>query len=247
MAGQIHIGTSGWNYDGWKGVLYPDHLKAADFLSYYADVFSSVEVNYSFYHLPRVTTYEKWVRQTPGGFCFVLKASRFITHIKRLKGVKSALRLFVEGSEALGSKRGPILFQLPPSFSLTAANRKLLHDFLESVTILGARTAIELRHKSWFVEDVYGLLKKANAALVTAHSARYPNPPEDIVTADFAYFRFHGPRELFASSYTRAQLSHFAQIMKHHLRAGRDVFAFFNNDFGGYAVRNALTLKQLVG
>ncbi|MEW5995188.1 MAG: DUF72 domain-containing protein [Candidatus Zixiibacteriota bacterium] len=246
MSGRIHIGTSGWNYGGWAGILYPEELKSKDFLSYYAQQFSTVEVNYSFYHLPRPTTYEKWVRQTPAGFVFALKLSRFITHVKRLQGVKQALRTFVKNAESLDDKCGPILFQLPPSFSLTAENKKRLRDILESATKQGVRSAVELRHQTWFVDDVYELLQRVNTSLVIANSSRYPNPPEYIATTNFVYFRFHGPKELFASSYTKAQLEHYADIMKTYLRADKDVYAYFNNDFGGHAVRNARTLKGLV-
>jgi uncharacterized protein YecE (DUF72 family) len=246
MTGKIYIGTSGYNYGGWIGVLYPEDIKPREYLPFYAGRFSTVEINYSFYHLPRVTTYEKWAAQTPDDFIFALKLSRFITHIKRLKGIKPALRTFVEGSEALGAKRGPILAQLPPRFGLTAVNKKRLKFFLDTMNQLNAPTAVELRHKTWFIDDTYELLTRTNASLVIANSSRYPNPAEDIVTADFVYFRFHGPEELFASSYTNTQLEHYAGIMKKHLKDGKDVYAYFNNDFGGHAVRNARTLAKLL-
>jgi uncharacterized protein YecE (DUF72 family) len=247
MAGKSYIGTSGWSYGGWQGILYPEELRSKDYLPHYAGTFATVEVNYSFYHLPRSTTYEKWVALTPDDFRFALKLSRFITHIKRLQGVKVALRTFIKGSEALGNKRGPVLVQLPPSFSYNATNLKRLKGMLGAAQKLGTPAAVELRHKTWFVDEVYNALADANASLVIASSSRYPNPPDDVVTTEFVYFRFHGPRELFASPYTKAQLEHYARLMKRHLKDGRDVYAYFNNDVDGHAVRNARTLKQLIG
>lgn len=246
MSGRIHIGTSGWNYTGWSGIFYPEEAKPRDFLGFYSGRFSTVEVNYSFYHLPRTTTYERWVEQTPDKFLFTLKLSRFITHIKRLKEVKTALRTFVERSETLGSKRGPLLIQLPPSFSLTDVNLKRIRDFLENLSQFGVLAAVELRHNSWFVPEVYKLFENAGSALVIANSSRYPNPPEDASTADFVYFRFHGPQELFASSYTDEELKYYAKIIRKHKQQNREVYVYFNNDFGGHAVRNALTIKRLL-
>lgn len=243
----FYIGTSGWNYTGWSGIFYPEEIKPKDFLPFYAEHFSTVEVNYSFYHLPTEATYEKWVSLTPDDFTFVLKLSRFITHIKRLKDVSDALKTFIERSETLGAKRGPLLVQLPPGFSFTDVNRIRVRDFLETVQGLGASAGVEFRHETWFVDEAYDLLSDFKASLVIANSSRYPNPPEDIATADFVYFRFHGPEELFASPYSDKQLAHYGDIMQKHARCGKDVYAYFNNDFGGFAAANALTLKRLLG
>jgi uncharacterized protein YecE (DUF72 family) len=244
-SGKLYIGTSGWNYTGWSGIFYPEEIKPKDFLPFYAGHFSTVEVNYSFYRLPTESTYEKWVSLTPDDFTFVLKLSRFITHIKRLKDVGDALKTFIERADALGAKRGPLLVQLPPGFSLTDVNYKRVHAFLKAVRKLGAQAAVEFRHKTWFIDEVYDLLSDSNVALVIANSSRYPNAPEDIATADFVYFRFHGPEELFASPYSDKQLEHYAKIMKGYARRGKDIYAYFNNDFGGFAVANALALKRL--
>ena len=245
-SGKFHIGTSGWNYTGWSGIFYPEDVKPKDFLPFYAEHFSTVEVNYSFYHLPKESTYEKWVSLTRDDFIFVLKLSRFITHIKRLKDVGDAVKTFVDRSEVLGPKRGPLLVQLPPSFSFTDINRKRVYSFLKAVQGMGASAAVEFRHETWFVNEAYDLLSEFNTSLVIADSSRYPNPPEGITTADFVYFRFHGPKELFASPYSDKQLTHYADVMKKHARQGKNVYAYFNNDFGGFAVANALTLKQML-
>jgi uncharacterized protein YecE (DUF72 family) len=244
--GEFFVGTSGWDYTGWSGIFYPQDVKPKDFLPFYAEHFLTVEVNYSFYRLPKESTYEKWVSLTPDDFIIVLKLSRFITHIKRLKAIDNALKTFVERSETLGSKRGPLLVQLPPSFGNTDVNRERVHDFLKVAHGLGVSTAVEFRHETWFVDEVYDLLSEFNASLVIANSSRYPNPPEDIATADFVYFRFHGPEELFASPYSDKQLTYYADIMKKHARQGRDIYAYFNNDFGGFAVANALALERLL-
>lgn len=246
MSSRIHIGTSGWNYGHWKGIFYPDEVKSRDLLSYYSKHFSTVEVNYSFYRLPRATTYEGWSAQTPEGFLFAVKVSRYITHIKRLKGVKRAWRRFVKNAEPLGVKRGPILVQFPPNFHSTNANQKLLRTFLQAAKEDGVNVAVEFRHDSWFAPEAYAILEEAKASLVIANSSRYSNPPEQIATADFVYFRFHGPQDAFASSYTREELQRFAKIIKEHHRRGREVYAYFNNDIGGHALENATTLKELV-
>ncbi len=246
MSSLIHIGTSGWNYEGWRGILYPDDLKAKDFLPYYTGHFSTVEVNYSFYRLPEVKTYERWADITPEEFCFALKLSRFITHIKRLKDITKALKTFLERAAPLGKKCGPILVQLPPGFAHSETNQKRLISALKIIREYSIRAAVEFRHETWFIDDVYNILEKSKASVVIANSSRYSNPPDDITTADFVYFRFHGPKELFASPYTKSQLQHYAEIMKKHLRDGRQVYAYFNNDVMGYAVKNAGTLRELL-
>jgi uncharacterized protein YecE (DUF72 family) len=240
------VGTSGWNYQGWRGILYPPELPASRWLSYYAENFDTAEVNYSFYHLPRETTCENWYRQTPQGFVFALKASRFITHIKRLGGVKDSWNTFVERASHLKEKLGPILLQFPPSFHATPENIERMAQFLGYATGGSApRIALEFRHASCFEAPMTDLLRRHQAALVIAHSVRYP-VPETIATAPFAYFRFHGPEDMFASSYPGAQLREWSRPMKAFLETGTDVYAYFNNDIGGYAVMNARTLKRLV-
>jgi uncharacterized protein YecE (DUF72 family) len=240
-------GTSGWNYPGWRGSFYPENLPAREFLSFYAVRFATVEVNYSFYHLPRVSTYQKWREQTPEGFVFALKASRFITHIKRLKGVRESWGEFVARALALKEKLGPILFQFPPSFHATAENLKNVERMLayKASREHALRLAMEFRHESCFGEAMLALLREHQAALVIAHSSRYP-VPKVVATAPFVYFRFHGPRELFASGYSNAELEEWATHMKALLADGLDVYAYFNNDAMGDAVPNAETLMEMV-
>jgi uncharacterized protein YecE (DUF72 family) len=238
------VGTSGWSYYGWRRSFFPEDLPSRKWLSFYADRFSTVEVNYSFYHLPRATTYANWYAQTPADFVFALKASRLITHIKRLKNVGAEWKEFAGRAAALKQKLGPILLQFPPSFHATAENFRLLeHFFLRTADPKSTRLATEFRHESCFGEEMLRLLRRHRVALVISHSSRYP-VPRVLATGGFAYFRFHGPRELFASSYSEAELRAWGTQMKKLLKRGFDVYVYFNNDVGGYAIANARTLNN---
>ncbi len=243
---KILIGTSGWSYGGWDGLFYPEDVRSTvDRLSFYARHFRTVEVNYSFYHLPKPETYVRWASAVPEDFLFAVKASRFITHVKRLEGVGEAWERFAENAKALDKRLGPVLFQFPASFRIDLGR---LSRFLDLVCRAGGVPAIhpvfEFRHSSWFCEKVYSVLREADAALCIAHSSRYPC--EEVVTASIAYYRFHGPDELFASSYADKDLASWAKRMRADLEEGRTVYAYFNNDVNGYAVENARTLRQLV-
>jgi uncharacterized protein YecE (DUF72 family) len=243
---QSFVGTSGWTYSSWKGAFYPEDLPSHRYLEFYARAFDTTEVNYSFYHLPRPTTYEKWAAQVPEDFVFAVKASRFITHIKRLIDVEEAWSKFLKNALSLGNHLGPVLFQFPASFHCDLSR---LSVFLEMARRLAPeayplRLVFEFRHPSWFSDETYRLLKGHNAALCIADSPDYPR--QDLVTADFVYLRFHGRTRLFASSYTEAELAEEARKIEGYLREGLDVFAYFNNDAEGYAVENARMLRRLV-
>ncbi|MCC7017269.1 MAG: DUF72 domain-containing protein [Rhodospirillales bacterium] len=238
--GRLFIGTSGWSY-GWDG-FYPAGLPGRERLAFYASRFASAEVNYSFYHLPKESTFAKWDGETPDGFVFALKLSRFVTHIKRLKGVGTPLRTFLGRAKALGKKLGPILVQLPPSFRL---DPKRLAAFLAAAAraetalgLKGLRFAFEFRHPTWFAagqprDAALALLEDRGWALAFAHSARYPCSADEPVTADFVYLRFHGPRELFASRYGPVGLKPWAKKIRRWRSRGLDVYAYFNNDVAG--------------
>mgnify|MGYP005850835745 CR=1 FL=1 len=199
MHNRLFVGTSGWVYSHWEGIFYPKDLPAKDKLKYFSRHFKTAEINYSFYHLPRKKTYQNWYNQTPEDFLFAVKASRFITHIKRLQGVhpvksakggakqfngvKEAWKQFIENALYLKEKLGPILFQFPPTFKATTKTINLLKDFLKltearPLSVLRGsilcRRAFEFRHKSWCDKKIYNLLKKHNAAWVIADSPRYP-------------------------------------------------------------------------
>ena len=160
--GKIYIGTSGWIYSDWIGIFYPDDLPSRERLRFFSQRFRTTEVNYSFYHLPKPKTYENWYNQTPEKFVFAVKASRFITHIKRLKEAKTGWTKFFENALYLKEKLGPILFQLPPSFRATEQNVATMKEFLKDIDIKNIRSAFEFRHKSWCEDKVYEILQKYN-------------------------------------------------------------------------------------
>ena len=243
--GKLYIGTSGWIYGDWDGIFYPENLPSKDRLKYFSGHFKTTEINYSFYHLPRPKTYENWYNQTPQGFIFAVKVSRFITHIKRLKGVKDALDGFLENTLCLKEKLGPILFQFPPSFKADGDNVKRLKEFLKFTSPINIRLAFEFRHKSWCDEAIYNILKRFNMAWVIADSPKYPKA--EAVTANFIYIRMHGSTTLFSSKYTYEELKTLAQKIQAWLKKGFDVYVYFNNDFQGFAVQNAKELSELVG
>jgi uncharacterized protein YecE (DUF72 family) len=242
---RLFVGTSGWNYASWRGVLYPEDLPPRQWLAYYARHFNSVELNYSFYHLPRRQTYENWLSQIPDGFELTIKVWRAISQA-HLAGVEERWRTFVEPALVMGGKLGPFLLQLPPSFKATPERLDRLDHFLKlAARTRSARIAVEFRHSSCFAPEVIDLLRRRGAALVIANSSRYPSP-EPAATAPFVYFRFHGPREMFASSYTDAELREWSGHLRKFLQEGRDAYAYFNNDVEGYAVGNARTLARMV-
>jgi len=257
---KIFIGTSGWIYSHWDGIFYPENLSSKDKLKYYSEHFKTTEINYSFYHLSRPSTYQNWCKQTPEDFLFAVKASRFITHIKRLLDVRAAWSQFIENTLNLKEKLGPILFQFPPSFKATEENIQRLNQFLTLLKTyrlqpthhppafggplerfsVNLKYAFEFRHKSWCEEKFYSLLRKHNTAWVIADSPRYPRA--DVVTADFIYIRMHGSKILFASKYTKEEINDLAKKIKKWLKEGLDVYCYFNNDFHGYAIENAKEL-----
>jgi uncharacterized protein YecE (DUF72 family) len=243
---KLFIGTSGWIYGHWGGIFYPESLPSKDKLKYFSQHFKTAEINYSFYHLPRPGTYQSWYNQVPADFVFSVKASRFITHIKRLQGVKEAWKQFFENALNLKEKLGPILFQFPPSFSASAENIKRLEDFLKIITTLQGKAlykfAFEFRHKNWCDEKVYNLFKKYNVAWVIADSPSYPKA--EVVTTDFVYIRMHGSKVLFSSKYTNKELKTLAQKIKKWFKLA-DVYVYFNNDTQGYAIENARELLRL--
>jgi uncharacterized protein YecE (DUF72 family) len=241
---RAYIGTSGWNYGEWRGIFFPQRLPSKQWLSFYATRFDSVEVNYTFYRMPSKEACAAWYDQTPENFQFVVKASRYITHIKRLRDARESWNGFLERVAVLKEKLGPILLQFPSNFCATEANLDSLDEFLGYASRDGSRRlALEFRDQSCFDSKMLLLLRRHRAALVISHSSRYPLPQVS-PTSDFMYFRFHGPKEMFASSYSAAALRNWAITMKRFLARRRDVYAYFNNDAGGYAPRDAQALLQ---
>lgn len=238
MAARAWIGTSGFTYEHWKGVFYPDGLPQRRWLEFYAEHFDTVELNNTFYRMPRAAVCEAWRDRTPEHFLFAVKANRVITHRFRLMDSRGWLGVFLEAAGHLGDKLGPILVQLPPLWHCDVPR---LEEFLSRAP--RRRWALEFRDSSWLCGPVYDVLRRHNAALCV-HDLIADHPRE--VTADWVYLRYHGASG-HDGNYSSSQLKSAAVTIERHLAAGRDVFAYFNNDVGGYAVRNATELKNRLG
>jgi len=238
----IHIGTSGWSYRHWEGVLYPPGLVPRERLGLYVRVFGTVEVNSSFYRWPRAATFARWRDASPEGFVWTVKAPRAMTHSARLYAPERWLGEVCKGLERLEQKRGVLLVQLPPGLAFDLAR---LGYFL-SIVPERLRVAVEFRHESWHREEVFRLLEACGAAYCVMSGARLPCVLR--ATAPFVYVRLHGPdrEQLYAGSYTEEDLRWWAARIREWAGAGRDVFAYFNNDGGGNAVRNAARLRELL-
>lgn len=234
----IYIGTSGWQYNHWQGKFYPEGLSRSEWLSYYAHTFPTVEINSSFYHLPTETMLQRCYSSTPEGFIFSLKASRYITHVKRLRDVGEAITGFNDRVRLLKQRLGPVLYQLPPSLR---RDDELLEGFLKLLPG-DIANCIEFRHNSWLVEDVFGTLRRYKTGFCIFDMPQCTAPM--VMTADFAYIRFHGSRELYSSPYSDEELREWARKIL-HLDVSR-IFAYFNNDAGGYAIDNALSLQAFL-
>lgn len=239
MQGAVHIGTSGWHYKHWLGSFYPAELPTREMLKFYTQHFSTVELNNTFYNLPKPSAFETWREKTPESFLFAVKGSRFITHMKKLKDPDSSTQKFFDGVERLGPKLGPILFQLPPRWNL---NIERLAQFLESLP-REHRYVFEFRDASWLVQEVYVLLREHKAAFCIHDLAGEQSPLE--ITADFTYIRFHGPgKAKYAGSYSTSQLKEWAKRIGEWRRELSEVYVYFNNDIGGHAVNNARQLAE---
>jgi len=238
---QVRIGCSGWQYKHWRGDFYPAELPQSRWFAHYALAFDTVEINNSFYRLPSAETFDAWRESSPRNFCYAVKASRFITHMKKLKDPTSSSEKFFLVAERLGQKLGPILFQLPPRWKV---NVERLSEFLGSLPREHKYT-VEFRDESWFVAPVLELLRKFNVAFCIHDFAEMKVPNE--ITADFAYVRFHGPTAAkYAGSYSERQLRAWADRIEDWRSRVSAAYVYFNNDPGGEAVKNALTLKRLL-
>jgi uncharacterized protein YecE (DUF72 family) len=238
--GRIRIGTSGWSYDHWKGPFYPENLPNADRLEYYAKHFQSVEINNSFYHLPERRTLREWHDTVPDDFLFTAKGSRYITHMKKLKDPQESVTAFLDRVSLLQDKLGPIVFQLPPRWHF---NEQRLSDFLDALS--GKfRYAFEFRDHSWLNDNTRVMLSQHDAAFCIYDLAGFLSPKE--VTTDFVYVRLHGPGGPYQGSYDRGTLSGWAGAFSTWATQGHDIYCYFDNDQGGYAVQNALTLQTML-
>jgi uncharacterized protein YecE (DUF72 family) len=243
-----HLGCSGWNYSHWRnGVFYPPRCPARLWLEYYARHFDTVEVNATFYRLPTVKAVQGWVEQTPGDFVFAVKGSRYLTHVKRLTDLGPGLERFYERIEPLvrSPKLGPVLWQLPPTFR---RDDERLAGALERLTPpheRAGRHCFEFRHASWFVDDVMGLLRDHGVALVIADRPQIHAFQTHELTTDWTYIRFHAGARGRRGNYSETELREWAD----RIRAWpvREAFLYFNNDWEGFAPRNAMRLRDLLG
>jgi uncharacterized protein YecE (DUF72 family) len=232
---RVRIGTSGYQYEHWKRLFYPEKLPKREWFAHYAKKFDTVEINNTFYGLPSAETFEGWRKQAPPGFLYVLKFSRYGSHLKRLKEPRATIKNFLQRARRLRNFLGPILVQLPPNWRVDPDR---LAGFLKAAP-RSVRWAFEFRDPSWLCEEIFALLQAHNAALCI-HDMIQDHPRR--ITADWVYLRFHGDH--YGGSYTSEQLRSEARWIKQQLVEGRDVFAYFNNDAQGYAVKNAAELKR---
>lgn len=242
MNPQVRVGTSGWSYDHWTEVLYPPGLPARDRLAAYVREFDTVELNASFYRWPREATFASWRRRLPPGFAMTVKAPRGLTHARRLYAPEQWCERIAVSWDALDDRRGVLLVQLPPT--MERDDRRLAY-FLDALPSR-VPVAVELRHVSWQCDDVFDLLERHRAAYVVLSGAQLPCVLR--ATAPFVYVRLHGPdhQHLYGGSYSDTDLHWWGERIREWHGAGHDVYAYFNNDGHGHAVRNARTLRAIL-
>lgn len=243
MAGKVFVGTSGWNYKHWmNGTFYPKRLPQSEWLEFYAERFGTVEINNSFYRLPPPETFAAWAKRAPADFVFAVKASRFITHIKRLKDPEESVKLFLKNSAKLGKKLGPILFQLPPRMKADLGRIEGLRRALRRRR--GLKVVLEFRDESWLTKEVYDAVERAGWTICLAD---WRDLPRDIpVLGPFCYIRRHGTTAQYASLYSDEQVKADAEFALRVARAGRDVYVYYNNDAHGFALKNAFTMIDAI-
>lgn len=235
--GRIHIGTSGWHYEGWVGSFYPADAKARDMLAHYVQRFAAVEINNSFYRIPKRDQCERWAEATPDDFCFAVKAPRIVTHVHKLNDKSHDPRAAFDGAvRGFGHKLGPILYQLPPGW---AVNLERLEAFLERLPD-DFRYTFEFRHRSWLNDAVYDLLRARGAALCFYDYGGFQSPI--FRTADFVYARMHGPEKAYQGAYSDQEIGEWAERARAWSDEGCDVFIFFDNDQKAQAPMDAARL-----
>ena len=237
----LRIGCSGWQYRDWRGVLYPEGLGQARWLERYAEVFDTVEVNSTFYRLASKDAVRRWVEQTPPDFLFALKASRYLIHMKKLRDIEQGIGRFYERIEPLAGtpKMGPVLWQLPEWFKRDDDTLATALDALPP-----GRHCFEFRDPSWFTDDVYTLLRRHDVALAIGDHPERPWQPFELTT-DWTYVRFHHGRRGRRGNYSETELREWADRLAGAARTA-EVLAYFNNDWEGFAVRNAVAMRRMV-
>ena len=233
-------GCSGWEYKHWRGDFYPITVARTRWFDHYAQIFDTVEINNTFYRLPEQTTFAAWAERAPAGFLYSVKASRFLTHMKKLKEPEEPLDRLFTRMTALGNHLGPVLYQLPPGWKL---DRDRLEYFLQALP-QGFRHVMEFRDPSWYPDDVLEMLERYSVALCL-HDMRGSATGRQRV-GPFVYARFHGASGIYSGSYPDARLRDWATWLDAQHRSGADIYVYFNNDVGGHAPRNALTLRSMM-
>jgi len=239
-SGRILVGTSGWSYDHWNDAFYPDGIENEEQLAFCAERFSSVEINNSFYHLPEARQLEAWRDAVPSDFVFAVKASRYITHMKKLNDARESVSRFMDRLEPLQDKLGPVLFQLPPNWRF---DHDRLETFLQGLDT-ERRHAVEFRDHSWINSEACELLTRHGVAFCIYELAGFETPRT--LTADFAYVRLHGPDAAYEGCYDDQALAGWAGALSAWARQGLDAYCYFDNDQEGYAAHNATRLQQML-
>jgi uncharacterized protein YecE (DUF72 family) len=235
--GDTRIGCSGWEYKHWRGDFYPADIPRTRWFEYYAARFDTVEINNSFYRLPEEATFARWAERAPRGFVYAVKASRFLTHMKKLKDPEEPLDRLFTRMRPLFPRLGPVLYQLPPNFKL---DRPRLEHFLQALP-RGTRHVVEFRNPSWYADDVAVLLERYGVVQCLHDMKGSATARERI--GPFVYVRFHGASGTYSGGYPADRLRRWADWLTEQRAAGIDVYAYFNNDVGGHAPRDAVTLR----
>jgi uncharacterized protein YecE (DUF72 family) len=237
----IRIGCSGWVYKHWRGLFYPEGLPQTRWFARYAEEFDTVEINNSFYHLPKPETFDKWRDQAPPAFCYAVKANRYLTQAKKLKECEEPLERMMTAARHLGDRLGPMLYQLPPSMK---RNLERLESFL-SILPTDVTNVFEFRNPGWYIPETYALLDRFGAAFCV-HDMQ-GSQTDRIATGSTAYVRFHGGVGKYWGRYSDEALLGWADWIVEQARQGRPVWCYFNNDIHGHAIEDARTLKSMVG
>ena len=247
---KIHAGCSGWSYEDWLGPFYPKDAKPKDFLRLYSSVFDTVEIDSSFYRIPNRFMISQWKKNTPENFVFCPKFPKKITHDLKLQNVTSTLDFFYKTISGLGSKLGPMVVQMPPSFRYEKS-MKDLENFVSNEIKPGFRHAIEFRHASWFRQDVYKLLETRNVSLCWSLNQYLKEPPPKMLTSDFVYARMVGERDITTFNVPQKDRSKESKEMADAIESVepsiQDAFIFFNNHFAGFGPESVNEFRRLVG
>ena len=236
---RIFIGTSGWNYNHWKSIFYPEKLSTKGWFDYYSKRFDTVEINNTFYNLPAANIFKNWKKQAPANFIYVVKANRYITHMKKLKNPKDAIKKFFSRINLLKGNLGPILYQLPPRWG---CNVERLETFITALP-KDKIHVFEFRDDSWHTEEVFETLDKHQASFCI-HDMPHVKCPK-LAIGKVAYLRFHGAQAIYQGGYPARTLKKWADWISNQSKK-RDVYVYFNNDAEGHAVEDAIRLKEIL-